>query len=407
MARVSPSAGGWPAHQQAAVAGIGDTPITKAAPESALELAGTACLAALADAGLEAGDVDGLLRFGAPFETVSHGELSRLLELGELSFFGEIPLGGEAAAGMVAHAVAAVVSGQASTVLCYRSIKQSGGNRFGRADQALGPGGKAEAEADLPVGGDAAFTWPYLMMAPAHLFALWASRYMAVHDVPFDDLNRAFAALAVTQRAYAATNPRALLKDRPLDEAAFAAGRMIAWPLSLFTLCLENDGACAVVVTSAERAADLRRPPARILAATQSLAPRREPMSIYADDLIEIFPPAGARRLWDRAGVGPGDVDVAELYDATSLMTILSLELYGFAPAGQGWHHVIDPGTGPASPMPVNTHGGHLSEGYVHGMTGLLEAVRQVRGEAANQVAGVDVALFGAPSGSAVVLGRS
>lgn len=398
---------GFPAHQGAAIVGIGDTPITKAAPESALELAGTACLAALADAGLEPEDVDGLLRFGAPFETVSHGELSRLLELGELSFFGEIPLGGEAAAGMVAHAVAAVVSGQASTVLCYRSLKQSGGNRFGRADQALGPGGRADPEADLAVGGDAAFTWPYSMMAPAHLFALWASRYMAVNKVAFEDLNRAFAALAVTQRAYASTNPRALLKDRPLDEAGFAAGRMISWPLSLFTLCLENDGACAVVVTSAERAADLRQPPARVLAATQSLAPRREPMSVYGDDLIEVFPPAGARRLWARAGVAPADVDVAELYDASSLMTILSLELFGFVPTGEGWRHVLDPGTGPGSPMPVNTHGGHLSEGYVHGMTGLLEAVRQLRGEAANQVEGVEVAFFGCVSGSAVVLGRS
>jgi acetyl-CoA acetyltransferase len=390
-----------------AIAGIGETPITKVAPESALELAGVACLGALVDAGLDPGAVDGLLRFGAPFETVTHGELSRLLELGELSFFGEIPLGGEAAAGMVSHAMAAILSGQASTVLCYRSIKQSGGNRFGRADQRLGPGGGIDPDGDLVVGGDAAFTWPYWMMAPAHLFALWATRYMAVHKVSFEDLNRSFASLAITQRAYAASNPRALLRDRPLDEEAFAAGRMISWPLSLFTLCLENDGACAVVVTSQERAADLRQPPVQVLAASQSLAPRREPMSVYADNLIEIFPPEGARRLWARAGVGPRDVDVAELYDATSLMTILSLELYGFVPVGEGWRYVLEKGTGPASPLPVNTHGGHLSEGYVHGMTGLLEAVRQVRGHAVNQVQDVEVAFFGCPSGSAVVLGRS
>jgi len=127
---------------------------------------------------------------------------------------------------------------------------------------------------------------------------------------------------------------------------------------------------------------------------------------VYADDLIEIFPPAGAERLWRAAGCRPADVSVAELYDATSLMTILSLELYGFVERGQGWRYVIENGISLESPLPVNTHGGHLSDGYVHGMTGIVEAVRQLRGTSPNQVRDVDVAFFGAPSGSAVVLGR-
>ncbi|MBO0687480.1 MAG: hypothetical protein J2P45_30380, partial [Candidatus Dormibacteraeota bacterium] len=96
----------------------------------------------------------------------------------------------------------------------------------------------------------------------------------------------------------------------------------------------------------------------------------------------------------------------AELYDATSFMTLRSLESYGFVPEGQGWRHLVEQGIGLGSPLPVNTHGGHLSEGYLHGMNGVLEAVRQLRGTACNQVPGAEVALVGAPAGSAVILGR-
>ena len=391
-------------YRLAAIAGIGQTELAKASPHSALELAVQASLAALDDAGIEPGEVDGMLRFGAPFETVCHAALTRSLGLGELGYFAEIPLGGEASAGMVGQAAAAVASGQASVVLAFRSIKQSGGNRFGRADQRL-HGGPPE-DADVVMHDDFAFTWPYWMMAPAHLFALWATRYMHVNGLSYEELQRALGTIALAQREYANANPGALMRDRLLDWEGFLAGRMISWPLSLFTICLENDGAAAVVVTGAERARSLRQPPAEILAATQSLAPRREPMSVYADDLIEIFPPRTAERLWRAAGCGPADVAVAELYDATSLMTLLSLELYGFVERGQAWRHVIDHGIALDSPLPVNTHGGHLSDGYVHGMTGVVEAVRQLRGTSPNQAHDVDIAFFGAPSGSAVVLGR-
>jgi acetyl-CoA acetyltransferase len=110
--------------------------------------------------------------------------------------------------------------------------------------------------------------------------------------------------------------------------------------------------------------------------------------------------------LYEAAGVGPRDVAVAELYDATSYMTLRSLEGYGFAEEGAGWRYLLEEGIGPESRVPVNTHGGHLSEGYLHGMNGVNEAVRQLRGTACNQVRGADVALVGAPAGSAMLLAR-
>lgn len=393
--------GAW-TRGRTAVVGVGQTALSKAAEESVLELALQACLEALDDAGVAPGEVDGLLRFGAPFETVSHAELVRNLGIRELGYFGEIPLGGEASAGMLHHAVGALVSGRASVVLAYRAIKQSAGNRFGRADQALHGG--PPVDQDVHVGGDAAFTWPYWMMAPAHLFGLWASRYLEEAGIGEADLRSALGRVAMDQRVYANNRPGSLLYHRTLDAEQFEAARMISWPLTLFMLCLENDGACAVVVTTAERARALHSAAVPILATSQSLAPRREPMSMYGDDLLEIFPPARAERLWAEAGVTPGEVSVAELYDATSLMTLLSLEQYGFVPHRTAWKHVADHGIALDSPLPVNTHGGHLADGYVHGMTGVVEAVRQVRGTAVNQVPGAELSFFGGPSGSAAVL---
>jgi acetyl-CoA acetyltransferase len=128
--------------------------------------------------------------------------------------------------------------------------------------------------------------------------------------------------------------------------------------------------------------------------------------NLYAPDITRLADPQAARRLYEAAGVGPEDVSVAALYDATSFMVLRSLEIYGFAPPGGGWRYVDDVGIGLDAPTPVNTHGGHLSEGYIHGMTGILEAVRQLRGTAVNQVANADVALMGTPTGHAVLLGR-
>jgi acetyl-CoA acetyltransferase len=395
--------------REVAIVGIGQTEYGKALPGTAWELAIEAVSKAVADAGIDLADVDGMCRFAAPFEPVSEPMLVRALGIRELSFFAQAPLGGEALGAVAAHGAAAIMAGLARVVVVYRAISQSRGGRFGRADRG-GPSGSEAADpaADIvvPEEDNRSFAWPFGLMSPGQLFALWTRRYASVHGLSDEDLTQALGSIAITQRRYSHDNPAAMMRDRKLDWDTYRSARMISEPLRLFDLCLENDGACAYVLTSAGLARELRDDPVYLLAATQTLSPYREPMGIYTDDLIELFPPATAERLFAEAGVSRADIDVAELYDATSFMTLRSLESYGFASPGQAWRYVTDAGTGPDSPLPVNTHGGHLSEAYLHGMNGVLEAVRQLRGTASSQIAGAGVALVGAPAGSAMILAR-
>jgi acetyl-CoA acetyltransferase len=397
--------------REAAIVGIGQTAYAKALPGTAWELAMEAVLAACADAGVDVTEIDGMCRFTAPFEPVTEAMLVRGLGIPELSFFAQAPHGGEALGAVVMHAAAAVSAGLASTVVVYRALSQSKGGRFGRADGrgpgGAGPGDGPEATVVVPEQDNLSFAWPYGLMSPGQLFALWARRYAAVHGLSDEDLTQALGTIAITQRQYANGNPAAMMRDRKMDWAAYRGARMISEPLRLFDLCLENDGACAFIVTTADRARALRRDPVWVLSATQTISPYREPMGIYTSgELLELFPPAAAARLFEQAGVRQGDIDVAEFYDATSYMPLRSLESYGFVPDGQAWRYVTEQGTGPGSPLPVNTHGGHLSEAYLHGMNGILEAVRQLRGTASNQVTDAEVALVGAPAGSAAILAR-
>jgi 17-hydroxy-3-oxo-4-pregnene-20-carboxyl-CoA lyase len=396
--------------REVAIAGIGQTAYGKALPGTAWDLAIEAILAALADAGLEPADVDGMCRFAPPFEPVSEPMLVRALGIPELRFFAESPLGGEALGAVIAHAAAAVMTGLARVVVVYRALSQSTGGRFGRADRG-GPSGAAvsDPQADVVVAEEdnRSFAWPYGLMSPGQLFALWARRYAIVNGLTDEDLTRALGSIAITQRAYANANPSALMRDRTMTWEDYRAARMISEPLRLFDLCLENDGACAYIITSAAMARSLRADPVHVLSATQTISPYREPMGIYVTgELLELFPPATADRLFADAGVTRSDIDVAQFYDATSYMPLRSLESYGFVADGQAWRYVTEAGTGPDSPLPVNTHGGHLSEAYLHGMNGVLEAVRQLRGTAVNQVRGASVALVGAPAGSATILAR-
>ena len=397
--------------REVAIVGIVQTAYARALPGTAWELAIEAILAALADAGIDPADVDGMCRFAPPFETVSEPMLVRALGLRELRFFAESPLGGEALGAVIAHAAAAITAGLARTVVVYRALSQSRGGRFGRAD-GRGPGsgpasGTGGDHVVVPEEDNRSFAWPYGLMSPGQLFALWARRYTIVHGLSDEDLTRALGAIAVTQRRYANANPAAMMRDRTMSLDDYRGARMISEPLRLFDLCLENDGACAYVLTGAAAARSLRDDPVYVLSATQTLSPYREPMGIYVGgELLELFPPAAAERLFAEAGVGRADIDVAEFYDATSYMPLRSLESYGFVPDGQAWRYVTEAGTGPGSPLPVNTHGGHLSEAYLHGMNGVLEAVRQLRGTARNQVAGAETALVGAPAGSATILAR-
>jgi acetyl-CoA acetyltransferase len=392
-------------YKKAAIVGIGQSEFSRRSAFSAWELALQAVLAALGDAGIEATEIDGLIRYDAPNELVNQGLLVRALGIRELRWFSNAPYGGEATGAVISHAAAAIAAGQASVVVVYRSLSQSTSGRMGRADTRYGSSDEVQyASGEHTPGG--AFAGPYGLLSPGQVFALWASRYKYENNVADADFARALGTLAVQQRQYAHTNPAAIMKDRPMSWDDYYNARMIDWPLRMFDLCIENDGACALVLVDADRAKSLRDDPVFVLSATQSMTPLSEPIATYKRDLTEFVLPSACERLYADAKITPRDVDVAELYDATSFMALKSIETWGFVERGQAWRHLIEHGTAADSRLPVNTHGGHLSEAYIHGMNGMTEAVRQLRGTAANQVKNAEIAAVCAPFGSAAILGR-
>jgi acetyl-CoA acetyltransferase len=224
-----------------------------------------------------------------------------------------------------------------------------------------------------------------------------------------------FGHVAVADRKHAATNPAAYFYGKPITLAEHAASRWIVEPLRLLDCCQETDGGSAIVVTSVERARDLRHPPAVVRAAAQGAGRAQEQMTSYyrQDRDLAGLPEMGvvARQLWRTAGLGPGDVDVAVLYDHFTPFVLMQLEEFGFCGRGEAGDFAAGGGLeagGPGCRLPVNTHGGQLGEAYLHGMNGIAEGVRQVRGTGVNQVAGAAHVLVTAGTGvptSGLILG--
>jgi acetyl-CoA acetyltransferase len=380
-----------------AIAGIGSTAFSRDSGRSELSLATEASLAALADAGLSAGDVDGIVR--CDMDNVRGNDLAHTLGIADLSYLGENGPGGAAPCAMVGQAVAAVLSGQATTVLVFRSLNGRSGRRFGQSPLAgarVGGGGSY----------DELFA-PYGLLTPGQIFALMAQRHM----IEFGTQSEHLGAIALACRARANGNPSAQMHDRPLTMDDYLEARMIAEPLRLFDFCLETDGACAVVVTTAERAADLAQPPALIRAVAQGSIPDPQPglqfPVLMRESLTTLPARAVAETLYRRAGLGPAEVDVAQLYDCFTITVLLQLEDWGFCKKGEGGPFVAGGDIELGGTIPINTGGGHLSEGYIHGMNHIVEGVRQVRGTSSNQVEGAEVCLVTCtplPPGSALLL---
>jgi acetyl-CoA acetyltransferase len=365
------------------VVGVGESEYARGTDRSEWELAVTAVSRALADAGLTAGDVDGLVRYS--YDEVDEAMLVRSLGL-RLRYYSQTGYGGLGAPAVLAHAYAAVASGLARVVICYRSLNGWSRTRYGRAERTLGQGGPADVIAAGDRAPSGAFAAPYGLLSPGQVMALWAREYQWRAGLTDVQLAAALGRVAIDQRRYAAGNPRAIMRDRPLDEGGYLAGRMISTPLRLFDLALESDGAAAVVVAAPSVAARLERPGVRVLAATAGLFPYAESISVYGELRNGPEYRRVGRELLRDAGVRPGDIAAAMIYDATTISVLLGLEAYGFYEPFTAWRGVTEHGIGPASPLPVNTSGGHLSEAYVHGMNLLAEAVRQCRGESASQV---------------------
>ena len=373
-----------------AIAGIGATEFSKGSGRSEMQLAVEAIHAALGDAGLEPEDVDGLVSYTV--DGNAETEIARNLGIPALTFFSRIGFGGGAAGAVIQQAAMAVATGVARTVVVYRALNERSGNRFGAGVHDKRKSASPGAEA-------AVFCWylPFGLVTPAAWVAMCATRYMHEFGATSEDFGR----VAVAARRHAATNPAAWFRGKPITLADHQASRWIVEPLHLLDCCQESDGAVAVVVVSAERARDLRQPPALITAAAQGSGPDQHVMTSYYRESIVGLPEAGivARQLWEMSGLGPRDIRTAILYDHFTPFVLVQLEEFGFCARGEAKDFVKDGNIEIGGGLPLNPHGGQLGEAYIHGMNGVAEAVRQVRGTAANQISGVAHVLVTAGTG--------
>lgn len=382
---------------QACIAGVGESAYYRwgGAPKSELALACDAILAACADAGLDPSEIDGFASYSDDRNEPSL--LTEALGTKRLRWASMVwGGGGGGACGALAQAAAAVESGRAAYVVAFRALAQGQSFRFGRFHPW-------SPQADL--------TAPFGLFAPPQMFALIARRYMHETGATSEQLG----AVAVAFRAHAMRNPRAVMR-KPLNLEMHQASRMIADPLRLYDCCLESDGACAVLLTTAERARDLKAKPVAVLAAGQGsmqgwgsgmLGGHNMPDAIYASANQKDL----AAELYARAGIGPQDVDTAQLYDAFTATVLFSLEDFGLCPPGEAGPFAASGALQwPDGRLPCNTSGGNLSEAYIHGFNLIAEGVRQLRGESTCQVRDAEICLVTGGESvnptSAAILGR-
>ncbi|HEY7996492.1 MAG TPA: lipid-transfer protein, partial [Steroidobacteraceae bacterium] len=338
-------------------------------------------------AGLELTDVDGLCTYA--MDKNPEIEVFRHLGGRALKFFARTEYGGGAACAPLLQAALAVHAGVAQVVVCYRAMNERSQYRFG---QAFVPPPVANAES-----ANWAWTVPFGLATPAAWVAMAARRYMHEYGASSEDFGR----VSVACRRHAARNPRAWFYGKPITLADHQASRWIVEPLHLLDCCQESDGAVALVVTSSARARHLRQKPALIRAAAQGAMDDQMNMtSFYRHDIGALSEMRlVAEQLYAMSGLGPREIQTAVLYDHFSPFVLPQLEVFGFCPRGAAKDFIKDGNIEIGGRLPVNTHGGQLGEAYIHGLNGVAEAVRQVRGTSVNQVPGVHNVLVTAGTG--------
>jgi acetyl-CoA acetyltransferase len=364
---------------KAAIVGVGESGYYKrgGSPVPEFGLACQAIINAANDAGIKVTDIDGLASFA-----MEGNEPSRLaggLGLRELNFCNMAWTGGGGVAAAVANAAAAVACGYARYVAVFRALAQGQTFRFGQG--TTGPG----------MAGLMGFTVPYGLTTPAQKIAMRVRRFMHEHKVTQD----ALAAVSLASYHHAQFNPRAVMHGRPLTREAYDNSRWIVEPFHLYDCCMENDGASAVIVTTAERARDLRQKPAYIMAAAQGSDYR----DIHDSENVPDFPSANykhlSRRLYEMAGIQPKDVDVVQSYDHFSGGVVITLAEHGFCHPDELMELcTLENLTWPNGKLPLNTSGGNLAECYVIGMQLVNEAARQVRGDSTCQVKDAEISMM-------------
>jgi acetyl-CoA acetyltransferase len=367
-----------------AVVGIGHLPFAKDIGRPIADTAVEAIQLAVCDAGLQNEDVDGMSMF--EMESTHEVSIARRLGVRNLRWWDKISYGGGASSATLMHAAAAIVTGLATTVVCHRARNR--GSRLAR------PWAK---EKEL-VTDDKALHTPWGLIRPVDVIGMWAHRHM--HE--FGTTREQLGNVAIAARKHANKNPFAMMGHKTLDMPTYLAGRVIGYPLTLYDCCLETDGALALVVTSVERARDLRQKPVLIHSVAQASGPNPVHLANYNNSpTMETTAKWCAELLWQRSELQPKDMDCAEIYDAFTPLVIMGLEDYGFCRRGEGGPFTEGGRIEIGGELPVLTSGGGLSEAYVHGFNLLLEGVRQMRGQSVNQVPNAKATLVTGASGVA------
>ncbi|KEQ19734.1 lipid-transfer protein [Endozoicomonas numazuensis] len=383
---------------QAAIVGIGATEFSKNSGRSEMQLAVECVTQALADAGIDPSEVDGI----STFTMDNNPEIEVFREIGgkELKMFSRIHYGGGAACGTVQQAAMAVATGVCEVVVVYRAMNERSEYRFGAGMQ------DTAAEPDFET---AHYGWyiPHGLVTPASWVAMNAQRYLHETGATSEDFGR----VAVAAREFAATNPNAWFYEQPITLEDHQNSRWIAEPLRLLDCCQESDGGVALVITSAERAKKLNKEPALIKGAAQGACDDPQMMTHFYRKDITRLTEVGlvAKQLYKQAGLTPDDIQSAIIYDHFTPFVLTQLEEFGFADKGKAKDFVRNGDIKMGGRLPINMHGGQLGEAYIHGMNGIAEAVRQIRGEAVNQVDKVENMIVSAGTGvptSGLILGK-
>jgi acetyl-CoA acetyltransferase len=362
-----------------AVVGIGETTYYKhgGAPVAEFRLVVEAISKAAEDAGVDVRDIDGFASYSN--DRNDPPRLASALGTKDLAFSNMVwGGGGGGGSGAVANAVAALAAGYANYVVVFRGLAQGQFGRFGQA-------------ARIPtVSYPMSYTMPYGLMSAGQMFAMRVRRFMYEHNVGQGPMR----AISMASYRHAQSNPRAVMRGRPLSEEDYDNSRWIVEPFHLFDCCLENDGSAAVLLTTAERARDLKQKPTYVMAAAQGSDYRQAAPVHNAPDYATSNFKTVSSRLYGMAEVGPGDIDVVQSYENFTGGVMMSLVEHGFcAPEEAEEFMTLEHFSAPDGRLPLNTSGGNLAECYMHGLELVTEAVRQVRGTSTSQVNDVELSM--------------
>lgn len=374
---------------KAAITGIGMSKVTRSDTRPAMAHFADAALEAIADAGLDRADIDGLVTYpgraatSAGFSPLGTGEVRSALGL-KTRWHAALPEGAAQAAPLI-EAAMVVTTGMARHVLCFRALTEYSSAK--EAGSLVAHGGKDR------VGGWLGWYLAAGAVAASNWAGWMATRYMHEFGLTREHLGR----IAVDQRANAMLNDRALMQ-KPLTMEEYMGARMISSPLCLFDCDVPIDGACAIVISAEDAARDLRKPPLRIEAAGAAVT-ERESWDQRAD-LTTMGAHEAARDMWAHSDFKPDDIDVLSVYDGFSIFVPYWLEAFGFCGHGEAPQFIADGHIARTGRFPVNTGGGQLSAGRLHGFGLLYEACAQLWHEGgARQVAGARTAVCGMGGG--------